>query len=112
MSSFPLYENFMKQLDENCKVEDLSSEQKGIFIKNIKIIDKKGSELIYALIRTYQMDNKLNLSNIPYNGIKKKDNIKFDLENFPYELKHLLYKFVNIHMEAMKEEIGRLDQGI
>jgi len=111
MAKFPLYDNFIKQLDENCKENDLQQEQKEELIKNIKIIDKKGSELIYALLRTYQMHNSGNMSEIPFDGTKKKENIKFDLENFPFELKHLIYKFVQMHIQTMKEEQGRLNHG-
>ena len=111
MAKFPLYDSFIKQLDQNCKESDLKTGHKEELIKNIKTIDKKGSELIYALIRTYQMHNSGNMSEIPFDGIKKKENIKFDLENFPLELRHLIYKFVKMHIQTMEEEQGRLNQG-
>ena len=57
------------------------------------------------------MHNSGNMSEIPFDGIKKKENIKFDLENFPLELKHLIYKFVKMHIQTMEEDQGRLNQG-
>ena len=41
---------------------------------------------------------------IPYGGKFVKNDIKFDLNDLPNELKQILYKFVVIHCKTMEEE--------
>jgi hypothetical protein len=103
MSKFPLYNSLSKDLQEG----DLSDIQKRTFLKRIEKIDKNGYELIYALIRMYQIENKEENINftLPYGGENIDNNIHFDLENFPIKLKQVLFKFVSIHLEKMKEEV-------
>lgn len=104
MNKFPLYNSLYKDIQE----DDLSAIQKRTFLKRIEKMDKNGCELIYVLIRMYQSDKENNEENInfglPYGGMNIDNNIHFDLENFPVKLKHLLFKFVSIHLEKMKEE--------
>ena len=106
MSKFPLYDSLSKDLSE----KDLTPSQKRAFIKRVIKIDKNGHELVYALIRMYQVENnEENTSfNLPYNGIfvdtQKSRDISFDVDNFPIHLKQLLFKFLGVHIEKMKEE--------
>jgi hypothetical protein len=102
MSNFPLYDNLVKDLPS----EEMSTKQKDKFMKLIKDIDEKGSELIYALIRVYQLENSEDKSTfkLPYGGKFIKHDMKFDLNDFPNELKHMLLKFITMHSNTMKEE--------
>ena len=102
MSKFPLYNSLYKDLQEG----DLSVIQKRTFLKRIEKIDKNGCELIYALIRMYQIENKEENINfiLPYGGENIDNNIHFDLDNLPVKLRQVLFKFVSIHLEKMKEE--------
>ena len=102
MSNFPLYDNLIKDLPN----EEFSTKHKDKFMKLIKDIDQKGSELIYALIRVYQLENCEDKSTfkLPYGGKFVKHDMKFDFNELPNELKHILYKFIQIHSETMKEE--------
>ena len=105
MSKFPLYDSLSKDLPLDR--EDLSVIQKRAFIKRLEKIDKHGHELIYALIRIYQIENNEEDNTcftLPYNGIYVETDIHFDLDNLPKDLKHILFKFVSIHLEKMKEE--------
>ena len=49
-----------------------------------------------------------NIINITLNNSRNKDymtnNIKFDFNELPNELKHILFKFIQIHIKTLKEE--------
>jgi len=103
--SFPLYDSLTKSIPK----KDLSIKQKKDFITDIQIFDQDGIELIYALTRVYKLQNNDDTHNnsnfnLPYGGKFIKDDIKFDLDDFPIPLKRILYKFVSKHKKKMKEE--------
>jgi hypothetical protein len=102
MSNFPLYDNMFKDI----KNKDLTIKQKTDFINKVKNIDDDGSELIYALIRVFEMENSENCGSykLPYCGTYIKKNMKFDLDKLPVKLKQGLYKFVKAHTQKMDEE--------
>ena len=102
MSKFPLYDNIIKDISK----KDLTIPQKKALIKRIQKIDNNGHELIYALIRMYQTENsdqEMSFT-LPYNGLYVENNINFDLENLPVELRQMLLKFVDVHLAKMQEE--------
>ena len=108
MANFPLYNNL---LDTTNKI-DLTSEEKDIFKDKIKKLDVDGYEKIYAIIRIFHNENNNDSSNfnLPYGGIilvNNKDEIRFDLEKLPFQLKQILYKFINLHTTIMEEEKNR-----
>jgi len=102
MSQFPLYENLIKNVSQ----DDLTFDHKEEFIKLCKTVDTSGAELIYALIRTYQLENCEDKSTfkLPYGGKFVKSDMKFDLNDLPNELKHVLYNFIIIHNKKIIEE--------
>jgi len=102
MSKFPLYDN----LSRNIPTIDLTLAQKRLFVKRIEKIDQNGHELVYALIRMYQVENREDISfTIPYEGIiTPETGINFNIDNLPIQLKHILFKFSEVHIEKMKEE--------
>jgi len=111
MSKFPLYDSLSKDLPK----KDLTPAQKRAFIKRVLKIDKNGHDLVYALIRMYQVENNEENTSftLPYNGIyvdgqngqsNQHRDINFDLETFPAYLKQILYKFLGAHLNKMKEE--------
>jgi hypothetical protein len=104
MSKFPLYDSLSKDLLD----KDLTLPQKRVFIKRISKIDSNGHDLVYALIRMYQVENnEENISfTLPYNGTFIDSDINFDLDKFPLNLKQIIYKFLGVHIEKMKEEIS------
>ena len=107
MSNFPLFDNLNKDLPN----EEITVKQKDKFIKLVKDIDEYGSELIYALIRFYQLENSDDKSTfkLPYGGKYVKHDMKFDFNELPNELKHILLKFVQIHIKTLKEENNLTD---
>jgi hypothetical protein len=101
--NFPFYDSMIKDI----KNKDLTMKQKSEFITKIESIDEDGIELVYALIRIYEIRHEENTGTIklPYEGkYIDKSNIEFDLDLLPNKLKQLLFKFVNIHLKKMEEE--------
>lgn len=103
MSNFPLYDSLSKDILN----KDLSIKQKNDFINNVKNIDNTGSELIYALIKVYHIQNidEKNTIILPFEGEYLNNEIKFDLDKLPNKLKQILFKFLQIHTKTMKEDI-------
>lgn len=97
----PLYNGLCREIQDKI----LTKTQKQKFVEIIKKIDKKGFELVYALIRVYHM-NTGNPGSfiIPYKGRKLQKGIKFDLDSLPDKLQQILFLFVGRHLETMKEE--------
>ena len=103
MSNFPLYDTLFNDVNTN---EDISDKEKEQFIKLVKSLDQIGYELMYVLIRVYQLENTDDKSTfkLPFGGKYIKDDIKFDMNELPNKLKHMLLKFVNIHSKKIEEE--------
>jgi hypothetical protein len=97
--NFPLYQDLLKNINE----EKISEDEKGDLIKKIKKLDDSGHELIYALIRSYQLEHEKTFGN-PYDSKILKLGMKFDLEKLPNECCRLLISFCDKHLEKMKEE--------
>tara|TARA_Y100000816_G_C25848215_1_gene443110 strand:- start:289 stop:600 length:312 start_codon:yes stop_codon:yes gene_type:complete len=96
----PLYDNLYKYINnENLVNTDLDENQKNLFVKSIKKIDKNGMELLYILIRYYQVNHDdLHSLELPYNSKKQKLGYKFDLDLLPNTLKQILYRFVELNL--------------
>jgi hypothetical protein len=107
MSNFPFYDSMNKDI----KNKDLTIKQKDEFINKINKIDETGTELVYALIRVFEMEHEENSGSfkLPYSGkYVEKNDIQFDFDQFPIKLKQILYKFVTIHSNKMEEDIEKL----
>ena len=105
--NFPLYTSLSKDLPK----KDLTVKQKEEFIEKINTIDDIGRDLIYVLISFYA--NKHETENIkdklPYNCISenyKKNlwNLSWNFSDFPQDLRHILYKFLKMHLEKCQED--------
>jgi UTP:GlnB (protein PII) uridylyltransferase len=98
MSTFPLYDNL---LSEVTSYEDLTTKQKDEFMKVIVSIDDNATELVYALIRVYQLENSDNKNTftLPYDGkyVDENKDIRFDLNELPNQLKQMLYNFLKLY---------------
>lgn len=103
MSNLPIYDIlYNSSLDK-----DLSDSEKEEFIKIIKKIDLEGSEILYAIIRVFQVNHMDHCNNVPYSGKILKSGIKFDLDDFPNKLKQMLFSFVKKHVQKMTEDNQR-----
>jgi len=95
--TFPLYTTLIVNIPE----KDLTLIQKNDFIKKISNLDIDAQELIYALIKSYYLQNEKD-KEIPL--ILTNNDIHFNLLDFPNKLRQLLYKFVNIHNKKITED--------
>ncbi len=101
MSNFPLYTTLINNLPK----KDLTIVQKNDFIKRSKKLDSEAYDLIYALIRSYYLEHESGDSfTLPYKGKIAKDCLEFNLLDLPIPLRQLLYKFITIHKEKVKED--------
>jgi len=101
MSNFPLYTTLKKNI---CK-KDLTIQQKNDLVNKILSLESEQHELIYVLIKCYflEKDKEQNVI-LPYKGKIIKENIEFNLTDLPIELRQILFKFVTIHEQKIKEE--------
>ena len=99
MNSFPLYTQLMDELENPEEV--LADTHKHFLTDNIKKMTEHEHELIYALIRMYQLHNNETTSCIlPYTAKRMKKGIKFDIDNLPVTLQHLLLQFTHTHLKT------------
>jgi hypothetical protein len=99
-----LYENLSKSIKK--KDKDLTIKQKDEFILNINRIDQEGIDLIYTLIKFYEKDTKNVMVDITKQKCSEYNilNIEYDLDSLPNDLKQILYKFLQLHINKMLEE--------
>jgi hypothetical protein len=94
-SKFPLYTSIKNITDFD---KELSHQELVNVSQKIKKLDKKTHELVYALIKSYQIDNKENKAHmLPYESKQLKTGIKFDMNNIPKGLQNMLAKFLEMH---------------
>lgn len=89
--NFPLYHSI--KCDD---FKELSQEEKDKFIELIKDTSEDKMNIIYALIRSYHLDNDINIQDIPYGGKNLKSGLKFDFDNLPSKLQFMLHTFANL----------------
>lgn len=101
-ADFPLYNSLAKNINN----KDLTIAQKKEFVSSMETFDTSGQELIYALIRVYQKENKDDTTYggdvVTTDGDTKR--ITYDLDQFPNKLKQILYKFMKMHVKKMEED--------
>lgn len=94
-SQFPLFNSLNNKTKQ---LKEFTHKEKMDIIKDIKSFDKNGHELIYALIKAYDLnDGILNPISFPYEGKQLKTGIKFDFDKFPNKLQNILGTFVEMH---------------
>lgn len=110
MSNFPLYDSLNKDFSK----KDLTVKEKEEFLNKIENIDETGRDLIYALIQFFHIENEKDFSSnvLPYKGIREetskgKENLTWTFTDFPIKLRHILYKFIQMHTQSMEEDTVR-----
>jgi len=107
MSNFPLYTSISADIPE----KDLTGTQKADFVKKVESMDLDGHELIYALIKTFYIENENDSPfTLPYGGKFIKNEMSYDMDGIPLKLRQILYKFAKIHIKKMKED-RKLEKG-
>jgi len=82
--------------------EELSTTEKKDLITKIKSFDRHTHELVYALIKAYGIDENITTTNLPFSSKSLKTGIKFDINNLPLKLQHILKKFATMHAENVQ----------
>jgi hypothetical protein len=101
MSNFPLYTTLKKNISK----KDLTIVQKNDLVNKISSMQTDQHELVYALIKSYFLEkDKVQNVILPYKGKIIKENIEFNLTDLPIELRQILFKFITIHEQKVKEE--------
>jgi hypothetical protein len=90
-------------------VQDCPFTEKDKFLKNVAQLDEKGHEMFYAIVKTHQLENKKDsYPQLPYESKFVSSKLRIDFEKLPTQLKHILCKFMNMHILSMEEEKNRL----
>ncbi len=93
---FPLYDSLINvvSVDEEPPNAEIQLE----ISQKIKKFDKNAQELVYALIKAYQIKNPCtNQHTIPFEGKQLKSGLKFDMTKLPEHLQKIISKFVELH---------------
>ncbi len=93
---FPLYDSLINvvSVDEEPPNAEIQLE----ISQKIKKFDKNAQELVYALIKAYQIKNPCtNQHTIPFEGKQLKSGLKFDMSKLPEHLQKIISKFVELH---------------
>ena len=97
MNSFPLYSNIKNQVQNKGLI--ITKKIKEQFKKDFKKVDTDSHELIYALIRAYQLDKNINIDNLlAFKARKLKYGVKYNLDELPEELINILIFFIKMDL--------------
>ncbi len=99
-SKFPLYASMANLVPQD--PEELSTTEKKDLITKIKSFDRHTHELVYALIKAYGINENITTTNLPFSSKSLKTGIKFDINNLPLKLQHILKKFATMHAENVQ----------
>ena len=104
MSGFPLYDNLYK----NATNKDLTAKQKKNFVKYVDTMNINAKELMYALIKTYYIEHNENGTDMPYSGTilnnsNNQQDLEWDLQSFPKNLKQILNNFLLMNIGLDKK---------
>ena len=99
MTSFPLYDNLIKDI-ECSNVGPLNKTEKEKLMSDIKLLDNNGHELIYTLIKVHHIENDEQDYKLPYGMKSLKLGLRTDINQLPYSLQHIINNFVKLHLET------------
>jgi hypothetical protein len=98
MDSLPIYETILNEIDNDI---DITHEDKINLSTNITK-NNDTHEIVFVIIRYYQIKNSSNITNLPYSSkyLKTKNGYKFDIDFLPTKLIKMLIKFYEIHQKS------------
>ena len=99
-SKFPLYASMANLVPQD--PEELSLVEKKELIVKIKSFDRHTHELVYALIKAYGINENVTTTNLPFGSKNLKTGIKFNINNLPLKLQHVLKKFATMHAKNVQ----------
>ena len=97
MDSLPRYETILNNISEQ-EDKDITHDDKVKLSESINN-NKDTHELVFVIIRYYQIKNSSNITDLPYSSkyLKTKQGYKFDVDYLPTKLIKILIKFFEIH---------------
>ena len=95
-NKFPLYSSMANLVPE--KATPLTDTEKKDLATKIRSFDRNTQELIYALIKSYDINNSgRGIATLPFGGKTLKSGLKFDINALPSRLQRILLKFSALH---------------
>lgn len=99
--NLPLYDMLLKDIDKSKRFKKNDTIE---LADNIKKCDENGKNLIYILIRYFQIQNGGVETEMPYKSTYEHKNFSFSISELPSLLKKILLAFTITHLKKAKEE--------
>lgn len=97
-TEFPLYDIlYTKIQDSNTLDTELTHQQKQSIISFVTSAPEHIHEIVYVLIRIFQLQHETQHFILPYGAKQIKKGIKFNLNKFPRTLSQIIYQFILTH---------------
>ena len=101
----PLFNSLFQECENS---ENLSEEQIKEMTESVKILHREGHEILFALIRHYQLKiDQQPIEQEPYDFKTIKSGYKFTMHKLPTKLQIMLKNFVDLHSKKLQEEKQR-----
>lgn len=102
---FPLFSTIFQETENN---NSLSVSECSELCEKIKNLDVEGNEILFAIIRHYQLEiNDGNFNDMPFQCKQNKSGYKMNMTKFPKRLVNIINHFVNLHLNKLHEEKQR-----
>jgi hypothetical protein len=107
MQDFALYNTLNKDLPS----KDLTAANKAELVKSISTLSENAIELVYALIKYHNMNDKKNSD--MYNQTRQNvrnatADISWNLNDLPIKLRNILFRFVQLEERRKDEVVNRM----
>uniref|UniRef100_A0A6C0KPV8 NET domain-containing protein n=1 Tax=viral metagenome TaxID=1070528 RepID=A0A6C0KPV8_9ZZZZ len=102
--------HLFNSLKKDVQKENFPNDKREALLKHIALLDEKGQEMLYVIIKYHQLETKKDaIDQLPYESKFVSKNIRFDIEKFPNDLKYMIEKFVSMHLSLMEDEKNRFN---
>ena len=100
--NLPIYDNLLNNIESSN--DTITEKTKTNLIDSINKY-KNTHELLFAIIRCYQLNNSNNITTLPFYSkyLKTKKGYKFDIENIPDKLIKVMVEFYKLHEKSMNK---------
>jgi len=101
-----IYNLIKNQINVN-NLNKLTSQEKNNIIDLVNKIDNEGQQMLFILINIYNKENNIEYQGETINIKEKYSDIKFNLDNLPNLLQHIINIFIKMHHDKMIDDINR-----
>ena len=101
--NLPIYDNLLLNIEKQDIT--INSKLKDTLINDITKY-KNTHELVFAIIRYYQINNSSHITQLPFycKWLKTKQGYKFDIDNLPDKLIKIMIEFYNLHKKSIDDK--------